>query len=630
MFTKQDSFCKSVKTVKNLLSSSLLNRRRLVFLVTAITALASSQVAAFDFSAHGYYRLRFEYTHDLDLQRPNRGIVPGDLTNNSNDRFGAIAYAQQRFRINPHFKLNDHIAIHGQLDIFDNLLLGQSEVKGLTFLNPIIGTLNVPAANGPDGIIGTSGGDPLGSYGGNINVRRLWVDILTSAGQIRIGRQPSNFGLGIFSNDGDAMEGDFGDTYDRLLYLAGLELKNGHKVLFGLAYDFAYEGQRDPSIQGLDDTVPSNWSDGYQGGGILMYHADNFEFGMFGGIRYRNGQDGARTTTATYIDNCANDGRPADSVCADPSDATDPAFDLDNDGRTDDGVTLPAGRDGDTLLYIADVFAKIRFLDDYQFSFEGVYVGGKIASGIAVDSIVLDAPSQAGLSNPLTSPVELPLTGTQNNVQAMLAAAEFDADWDFGGEAHIKAGYASGDGKPLSKTITQLGFRPDYDIALILFDQPLGTSPAVVIGGVTELGRVPMSPNYVNNAIYFSFEYKHEFDIKSGVPWADDFKVGIKGVTAYAPANNLDINFSEITGVANLPHLTNTSRWYGFEVDTSIEARFFDVMVWRTTLGVFVPGGLYDIKNDNGAVDPTGFIDAIFFDRANLAFAGKTTLFFEF
>jgi hypothetical protein len=175
-----------------------------------------------------------------------------------------------------------------------------------------------------------------------------------------------------------------------------------------------------------------------------------------------------------------------------------------------------------------------------------------------------------------------------------------------------------------------LGFRPDYDVALILFDQPIGTSPAIVIGGVTELGRKPMSPNYVNNAIYATLEYKHEFDIRQAVPWAEDFKLGLKAISAYAPSNNLDLNFTEMTGVSNLPYLVNRSHWYGYEIDGSIEATFFEALKWKTTVGAFIPGPLYDIKNDNGSIDATGFIDTILFDKANLAFAGKSTLYFEF
>jgi len=433
------------------------------------------------------------------------------------------------------------------------------------------------------------------------------------------------------------MEGDFGDTFDRIMYIAGIGLKGGSRLNFGLVYDFAFEATVDPSLDGLEGSINSNWNDAMQGGLFITFHGRNFEFGVFGGVRFRDGNDGQPTTTALYVDDCgAGDNRPSEFTCVDNTDTTDPNYDLDNDGQTKDLVELPAGIDGNTLAYAIDVYAKFHFLRHYTLAFEAVYIGGKLAPGIAIDAIALDAPTQSTITNPLTNPIEVPLTGTQNDLSIIMAAMEFDAEWNFGGEVHIQAGYASGDQSPLSSTVTQMGFRPDYDIALILFDQPIGTSPALVIGGVTELGRVPMSPNYINNAIYLTFEYKHEFDISSGIPWAKDFKVGIKGITAIAPKNNLDLNLSEIASAATgknittLPHIVNKSRWYGFEVDISVEATIFDALKWKTTAGVFVPGPLYDIKDDNAAANTTGIVDTILFDKADIAIAAKTTLYFEF
>lgn len=605
------------------------------FMVSVLSPLLPAN--AVEFSAHGYYRLRFEYTHDLDLQKPNSGIVPGDLNNNSNDRFGAIAFAQQRFRLDPHLKINDHISIHAQIDMLDNLLFGQSDVNSLVISNPVVGNVQMSAANGPYGVLGPTGGDPLGAGGGNVNVRRLWVDILTSAGQFRIGRQPSHFGLGILSNDGNGIEGDFGDTFDRVMYLAGMPIGNSGRLNFGFIYDFAYEASVDPSLNGLLDGVNSNWNDAMQMSALIMYQQENFELGFVAGIRFRDGNDGQPTTTAAYVDDCGvGDGRPSEFACADSTDTTDPNYDLDNDGQTNDLIDLPAGKDGDTLIYTFDLYGKIHFLNNYRFAFEAVYLGGKIAPGVAIDAIALDAPSQAGITNPLTRPIELPLNGTQNDLSVMMLATEFDAIWDFGGEVHVQAGYASGDQNPLSSRIEQLGFRPDYDIALILFDQPIGTSPALVIGGVTELGRVPVSPNYINNAIYATVEYKHNFDISSGVPWAKDFKVGLKAITAFAPKNNLDLNLSEIvsatTGQAvnNLPHLVNRSKWYGLEIDASVEATLFNALKWKTVAGVFIPGPLYDIKDSNATANRNGLVQPVLFDNADIAIAAKTTLFFEF
>jgi len=588
-------------------------------LATSVLTLASLPASAIEYSAHGYYRLRFEYTHDLDLQRPNSGIVPGDPDNDSNDRFGTIAFGQQRLRLSPNIKLNDNISIHGQMDFLDNLLFGQSEVNSLSISNPIVGDITLPQANGPFGVIGGNGGANVGSGGGNINVRQAYVDILTAGGKFRIGRQPSHFGLGIFTNDGQGMEGDFGDNFDRILYLAGLDLKNGDRVNVGLSFDFAFENTQDPSISGLDNGVGSNWNDTMQGGLIFLYQSDDFEFGTFSALRFRDGNDGQTTTTARYIYDASVDGAGR----VDPT-----TGEVLQDGVS--GIDKPAGIDGDTLLYVIDVYGKFHFLKHYSLGIEAVYIGGKLAPGIAIDSIILDDAAQAGLQNPLTSPIELPLSGTQNDISVFMGALEFDADWDFGGEAHLQAGFAQGDSAPLSSKITQLGFRPDYDIALMMFDVPLGTSPAIRVGGITELGRKPITPNYINNAVYGTLEYKHEFDITSGVPWADDFKVGAKVISAFAPSRSVDLDFTEITGIAGLPHVVNESKWYGLEVDLSVEATFFEFLKWKTTAGFLLPGGVYDIKNDATSRATAGIIDPILFDKADPGWAAKTTLFFEF
>lgn len=575
----------------------------LFFLGTSFFLLSPISFAI-EFSAHGYYRQRYEYTHDLDLQRPNSGIVPGDPASDSNDRFGTIAFAQQRFRLNPLLKLNDHISFHGQIDFLDNLLFGQSDVAVLQISNPIVGTVALPPANGPFGTLGSTGGDVLGSGGGNVNVRRMYVDILTAGGKFRIGRQPSQWGLGILTNDGDGPEGDFGDTFDRILYLAGLDLGKGNRINIGVVYDFAFENQRDPSIGGLDQGIDSNWNDSLQTGLILLYQTENWELGTFSTMRFRDGDDLQPTTTATYID----------------------TTDLDGDGNITEGVELPAGIDGDTLLGVFDLYGRFNFLRHYRLGFEALAILGKLAPGIAIDAIILDDPAQAGVTNPLDAPIEL----GRSDVSIFMGALEFDAWWDFGGEVHLQSGFASGDSAPVSSRITQLGFRQDYDIALLLFDVPLGSSPAIRVSGISEQGRKPMSPNYINNAIYAALEYKHEFDITSGVPWADDFKIGGKVITAWAPSRNIDIDFEEITGTAGLPHVVNRSKWYGFEVDLSVESTFFEFLHWKTVVGGLIPGGLFDIKNDDIASNQGGVINAIAFDNAEPAIAAKTTLFFEF
>lgn len=581
-----------------------MNKNLLIAFLLFFTLIAY-EAQAVEFTAHGYYRLRFEYTHDLDLQTPNPGITDGDTSGDDNDRFGAIAFAQQRLRIQPILKLNNHISIHSEIDLLDNLLFGQSDVNPLKISNPITGDLILPEANGAFGVLGSSAGATVGSGGGNINVRQVYVDIFTAGGKFRIGRQASHFGLGILSNDGGGREGDFGDIYDRFTYLAGVSLKNGHRVNFGIAFDMAYEATLDPSISGLDRGVDSNWNDAFQIGAVGLYQTDNWEIGILGAFRFRDGDDGQPTTTARRIVRNEDE----------------------NGNVTFTPEYVPAGKDGDTGVFVLDAYGRFNIARNYRFGFETAFIFGKISTGVA-----LDAPDLIDNSiNPITDPIELPLIGNQNDVFVFLAAAELEAWWDFGGEVKVQAGFASGDSSPLSSTITQIGFRPDYDLGILLFDVPLGSSPAIRANGDSFFGRKSVTPNYINNAAYFAFGYKHNINVKGGIPFAEDVKLGAKVITAVAPSRNLDIDLAEITGVDTLPRIVNESKWYGFEFDVSLEATLYEFMHFKTIAGVFIPGGIFDIKNDDiDAVVNAGIITPILPDGAEPAFAWKTTLTFEF
>ncbi len=558
------------------------------------------EAAAFEFATHGYYRLRFEYDHDLDTQTTNDALSQG--TEGDNDRFGSIAYGQQRFRLDPIMKLNDNISIQGQFDILDNTLFGQGQVQQLSLLNPTVGTVTLPGGSGAFGVTGGGAGDPTVNGGGSIVVKRLWVDLYTPVGKFRMGRQPSHWGLGVIQNDGNSREGDFGDTNDGLTYLAKYDFKNAGTLNGGVMYTFTFENTVDPSLDGLESTVGSNSSDTHQAVLFAIYQQDEFELGAFGGMRWRLADQADTTTTAITL--------------------SDP----DGDGCFT-GSQQAAGQDGDTRLYIFDLYGKGLF-GPHSLALEGAYIGGTVTTGVAIDAVQLTCAEQAaGLTNPVSNPIEM---FPESDISVFMGALEFEGKYDFGGEALLQTGFAQGDSQPLSTKITQFGFRKDYDIALMMFDMPLGTSPAVQVGGRTVEGQKPMSSNQITNAAYMALGYKHKFDVSGFLPHTQDFKIGLKGITAWAPARNLDIDLEEITGQQNLPHYVNSSRWYGFEVDASIEATLFDYLKWSGQAGVFVPGGLYDIKTEDTSNFNANGIDSIDYDAAEMAFALKTTFFFEF
>ncbi|MCB1214452.1 MAG: hypothetical protein KDK66_03130 [Deltaproteobacteria bacterium] len=565
-----------------------MKRFGLLFILTAFSiSFLPKTLWSLDFSAHGYYRFELHYSHDLDLQTPS-SLQQGNQL--GNDRFGNINFAEQRFRIEPILKVNDNISFHGTLDILDNVVFGSNDVQQLAVYNPVTGSLTLPGGSGAFGVTGGSAGDLITGGGGSLNVRSIYTDILTPIGKFRIGRQPSNWGLGIFQNDGKGTYDKFGDYFDRLLYLGKYDFRDTSSLAFALLVDFAFAAQEDPTLSLLEGAVPTLSRNTYQFTGALIYqnNVHNFEIGTYTGVRLRNGS-GQREGTA-----------------------------LDADGNE-----IPGAVDGNTRLWYLDVYGRWKN-DHYSVGLEYVLLNGNFSTGVCIDAIA----NQPGFVNPLPTPVCL---DGSNDILVNMGALEVAGKYDFGGEWQLKTGFAQGDSSPLSSVITQFGFRKDYNIALMLFNMPLGTSPAIQLNGQTVLGNQPITSNQVNNAIYASATYAHNFDISNAIPQSQGLKIGATAVTAFAPSRVVDIDFGEIVGISTLPRVTNRSKWYGMEFDVFAEAKFFDHLTWNITGGVFLPGGVFDIKNDDFQNNAIGNpINAIQFDPASMAYAMKTTLFIEY
>ena len=552
---------------------------------------------AIDFSSHGYYRTRIVGFDNLDLMDDKSSLAHSD------DRMGFVTYNQMRLRLDPTLKINDFLSIQTEFDILDNVLYGTKDTQELQVLSPLVGTLTMPAGAGSFWMTGGEAGDQKA-----INVRRVWADILTPIGKFRIGRQPSHWGLGIFQNDGRDRQSDFGDTADRIMYLIQYDVPDTGTFSGGLLWDIAYEPQTDQRA-GYGDTIQENAIPGASRGtqqyaAILMFDRPDWSAGVFGGIRRRNGADGAVTMPVT------------DAL----------------------GNTVMAGVDGDTFLYFTDLYVRYQY-ENYKFQLEGVYVGGNVSTGLAIDAIAFRGLGAADPANPCSTGGIICLPPKQS-MQVFMAAFEAEGAYKWGGEWKVHAGFAEGDGDPLSGKITQLGFRPDYQIALLMFSRPLGTSPsyygepAYAPGTTAKLGGGQwISGNNVNNAIYFTAGYKHKFDISNSVPSCDWLKVGGKVITAWAHKKNVNIDFSKVVGISNLPAITETAnsitkRWYGLEFDVSAEAKFFEHLYAALDGGVIIPGREYNIEV--GVIDPGQLIEPIPYDKAAIGWGLRLTSSIEF
>ncbi|MBT3182548.1 MAG: hypothetical protein HN337_08595 [Deltaproteobacteria bacterium] len=566
-------------------------KRHLISSLCAIVAstIFCSSLFAFDFSVHGYFRNRGVANDDLDLQRPN-GSIPY-----SNNRFGLITYNQMRLRVEPTLKINDYLSIQSQFDILDNVLFGSQDTRQLHIIAPLVGDQTLPPGAGSFYMTGPSA---VGENGA-INIRRVWADILTPIGKFRIGRQPSHWGLGIFQNDGNEIQGDFGDTADRILYLLQYDIAGSGAITAGLFWDIAYEAQYDPRIDLFNTPMPSANRDAQQYGALVLFDNPDFSLGALGAIRRRNGPDGATTMTVRG------------PTCTDPNDLT----------NTD--CRVAAGIDGDTFIYTFDLYGRYTN-GPHTFKVEGVYIGGKVTTGLALNAIPF-----AGLG-PGEGIIQLP---PKQTMQVFMAAFEASGKYKTGDEWLLQTGYAEGDGSPLSNRITMFGFRPDYQIALMMFNMPLGSSPSLYgqraggTGGTEYLaGGMPITSNYINNALYFSLGYKHKFEMTGWAEWA---KIGGKVTTAWAPKKNTSINLSDLIPQAgNWPALDERTssiwqRWYGVEVDISAEAMLFENLYTALEGGIVLPGRAYDI--DVNLIDPGSIVEPIPKDKANMAWMIRLT-----
>ncbi len=220
------------------------------------------------FVLHGYFRVRPELMHNFAIgwdtpslvasqpmgyqnsgwpwaRNPDNGInelcstapvpgstarVPGQCLNNFQ------TMANMRLRLAPEIHVNDSISVHTQIDIYDNLILGST---------PQGGSLTAAQGSSPWAPITAQSQTQVPPSGTNslvpaITVSRAWAEVNNATlGQLRFGRMPWHWGLGILSNAGNGVDSDYQTHVDRVMY----QFRYRPLSLFAAAmYDFASTG----------------------------------------------------------------------------------------------------------------------------------------------------------------------------------------------------------------------------------------------------------------------------------------------------------------------------------------------------------------------------------------------------
>lgn len=166
----------------------------------APAAAPTSTAIPISFALHGNYRARFSWYGNVPLPALGR------------DRAADAAFAFMRLRLEPSIAYGTDpaapvAALYFQIDALDNVVFGDNERISSTPLFAETASLT--------DIDGFTLSDSL-------RLERAWLEVLVPIGQIRVGRMPSQWGLGILVNDGNGL-GEWGDpmygsTFDRVLF----------------------------------------------------------------------------------------------------------------------------------------------------------------------------------------------------------------------------------------------------------------------------------------------------------------------------------------------------------------------------------------------------------------------------
>jgi uncharacterized protein (TIGR04551 family) len=138
-----------------------------------------------------------------------------------------LRFANMRLRLSPQLNLSEDIRVKMSFDVFDNLVLG--EPPG-SYYGTGLGTSDVFP-----GTVNPSDGTTLGN---TIKARRVWAEVRNrDLGELRFGRMPMSWGMGMYYNAGDRLDDDLSTDMDRVMGITKLA-----GLYFSASYDFTGEG----------------------------------------------------------------------------------------------------------------------------------------------------------------------------------------------------------------------------------------------------------------------------------------------------------------------------------------------------------------------------------------------------
>lgn len=191
----------------------------------------------------GYLRFRLAYfrnphlgTYIPELGRGTSNFAPNlsiynDTSGNENNPDQNHFSGNMRLRLNPTIHVSENIRVKTSLDIFDNMVLGSTPAyMSMNSFNPSV----------PVSMMSMSQNAPVpgvNSWQSAIMVKRVWGEASFPFGELRFGRMPMHWGLGLLYNSGDELDADYSDQVDGISF--NTKFFDHH---FSPGYFIAYSG----------------------------------------------------------------------------------------------------------------------------------------------------------------------------------------------------------------------------------------------------------------------------------------------------------------------------------------------------------------------------------------------------
>jgi uncharacterized protein (TIGR04551 family) len=397
----------------------------------------------------------------------------------SDCRTDNITSADMRLRLEPTINVTDQVRVKAQLDIFDNLVMGTTPDS--YFLN------NSPTPRGAttDVVIPAFSRTQQSPEGGqnavfsSIRAKRAWAEVRTPFAELRFGRMPSHWGMGMLVNNGECLDCDYGVNADRVMVATKLW---GH--FFTFLWDWVATG---PTTQIL----------GPQQNQGVFYNADTLDdvsqwvlaLGKmdkpeelkekldkgkavmnYGGYFVYRQQDWAQRTN--------------------PSDYTQNTY-----RQLQDNLAPRKAR-----AFIGDIWLRLNW-KKLHLEVEGALIAGKL--GNLQDQFAAIAGETTILSGGFAFKGHYKLLRDALKIFLEVGYASGDANEDVNGQLNFRFANPNANAPPGFNRISRFTFDPDYHVDLILFRRILGT---------------------VNNAVYFkpgvSYDILDNFTARADLMYA--------------------------------------------------------------------------------------------------------------